>query len=96
MATAQSPSRMSRLGIFTSRQGSSKPGPSSPLTREPEEQEEDWYIPYNGPYEPPKRHTEQSQEVEYFRGTSYENNFPRPGDGGKSYVDIAEYHRKVK
>ncbi|KAI0692900.1 hypothetical protein BC835DRAFT_1492116 [Cytidiella melzeri] len=44
-----------RLGLFPFRQGSLKPGPSSPLSREAEEPVEDWYIPYNGPYEPPKR-----------------------------------------
>ncbi|KAH9924070.1 uncharacterized protein B0H18DRAFT_1095185 [Fomitopsis serialis] len=32
-------------------------GPSSPLAREPDVEpptQEDWYIPYNGPYEPPR------------------------------------------
>ncbi|KAI0338039.1 hypothetical protein BDW22DRAFT_1363405 [Trametopsis cervina] len=57
MATAhQTPPRntMSRLAIFASRQPRATPGPSSPLSRDLEEREEDWYIPYNGPYEPPK------------------------------------------
>lgn len=59
-----SPSRMSRLGIFTSRAGPSRPGPSSPLSRGTEEQDDDWYIPYNGPYEPPpkKRYEPQGRD----------------------------------
>ena len=65
MATAQRPSPRSpmstRLGLFTSRHSPSRPGPSSPLSREGEDQDEDWYIPYNGPYEPPKG-TSESRE----------------------------------
>lgn len=54
--TPSGPPRMSRLGIFTSRQTPSRPGPSSPLAREADDdQDDDWYIPYNGPYETPKR-----------------------------------------
>lgn len=46
----QTPSPFSRLTRFL------RPGPSSPLAREhnPEKPtDEDWYIPYNGPYEQP-------------------------------------------
>ncbi|GJE85336.1 hypothetical protein PsYK624_014150 [Phanerochaete sordida] len=46
---------MSRLGIFASRAGPSKPGPSSPLNREDEDPDDDWYIPYNGPIEQPPK-----------------------------------------
>lgn len=53
MASAHTPPRMPRLGIFTSRSSAAKSGPSSPLSRELSEQDDDWYIPYNGPYEPP-------------------------------------------
>lgn len=53
-----SPSRMSRLGIFTSRAGPSRPGPSSPLSRDEEVPDDEWYIPYNGPYEPPPKRFE--------------------------------------
>ncbi|TFK80902.1 hypothetical protein K466DRAFT_503075 [Polyporus arcularius HHB13444] len=46
-AQSSSPfSRLSRLAFPF------KSNPSSPLSPEP--QDEDWYIPYNGPYEPPK------------------------------------------
>ncbi|RPD60406.1 hypothetical protein L226DRAFT_615868 [Lentinus tigrinus ALCF2SS1-7] len=46
-AQSSSPfSRLSRLAFPF------KSNPSSPLS--PETQHEDWYIPYNGPYEPPK------------------------------------------
>ncbi|KAF7799650.1 hypothetical protein EIP86_010890 [Pleurotus ostreatoroseus] len=55
MATSNPPTRMSRLGVFTSRHGLPKAGPSSSLSRTvaDEEEEDDWYIPYNGPYEEP-------------------------------------------
>lgn len=56
MAVQTSPPRMSRLGIFASKAGPSRPGPSSPLSRDVEELGDEWYIPYNGPIEqPPKR-----------------------------------------
>ncbi|KAI0084078.1 hypothetical protein BDY19DRAFT_1060601 [Irpex rosettiformis] len=65
MATAQHPSSRNlmstRLGLFTSRLSPSRPGPSSPLSGAGEDQDEDWYIPYNGPYEPPKG-TNESRE----------------------------------
>ena len=55
MATPNSSSRMSRLAIFTHRAPPPKPGPSSPLSREVDRRDDDdWYIPYNGPVEQPK------------------------------------------
>lgn len=62
MATVQPLPRMSRMGLFSSRHASAKPAQQSPLPPEPEEQEEDWYIPYNGPYEPPKKPTEETRD----------------------------------
>ncbi|KIP07213.1 hypothetical protein PHLGIDRAFT_127761 [Phlebiopsis gigantea 11061_1 CR5-6] len=55
---------MSRLGLFTSRAGPSRPGLSSPLSKEVEDSEDEWYIPYNGPYEPPpnKRYKEENRD----------------------------------
>ena len=59
-AQSSSPfSRLSRLAFPFNRST-----PSSPLTLSPtpEPQNEDWYIPYHGPYEPPKDKDERSTD----------------------------------
>lgn len=63
MATSNPSSRMHRLGLFTSKAGPSKPGPPSPLSKDggDGDGDEDWYIPYNGPYEQQPGQREESR-----------------------------------
>ncbi|EKM57675.1 uncharacterized protein PHACADRAFT_26288 [Phanerochaete carnosa HHB-10118-sp] len=55
MAVPTSPSRMSRLALFSTKAGPSRLGPSPPLAPDPGDPDDDWYIPYNGPIEQPPK-----------------------------------------
>ena len=69
-------SRLSRLAFPF------KSNPSSPLTPDPEG--EDWYIPYNGPYEPPKEERSTDSWGHLVSGWLMENDPHGAGAGGRA------------